>query len=137
MSAEENKEHSFTGIHILGEMYGIEPSLLDNIDYLGKALCEGIEASGASLCDMQSKQFEPQGVTMLALLSESHASIHTYPDEGALFFDAFTCGRTCQPTRIADALAKALKPSHKVMKEIERGKPVSSETSTEAPGKNS
>ena len=121
MTAVDNDEHNFLGTHILGEMYGIDAELLDNMDVLGQALNQGIEKSGATLCDMQSKQFEPQGITMLALLSESHASIHTYPDKGALFFDAFTCGRRCQPMRIADALAEALKPSHKVIKEISRG----------------
>lgn len=114
-------EHIFQGIHILGEMYGIEPELLDNVELLEGALREGIEASGASLCGIQTKKFEPQGVTILGLLSESHASIHTYPDRGALFFDAFTCGTRCQPHKIAEALSKVLNPTRTNLQSVRRG----------------
>ena len=120
MTGEE--EHAFIGIHILGEMYGIDAELLNNSDVLGGALTEGINRSGATLCHLQTKQFEPQGITMLALLSESHASVHTYPDQGALFFDAFTCGVECQPEQIAKALEAALKPKRCNLKKILRGK---------------
>lgn len=119
-------EHIFQGIHILGEMYGIEPELLDNVELLEKALREGIEESGASLCGIQTKKFEPQGVTILGLLSESHASIHTYPDRGALFFDAFTCGTRCQPQKIAEALSKVLNPSRTNLQSVVRGEDSSS-----------
>ena len=124
-----NEEHLFQGIHILGELYGIEAELLDDVKLLEDALKEGIEASGATLCGFQTKKFEPQGVTILGLLSESHASIHTYPDKGALFFDAFTCGDRCQPVRIAEALIKALKPGKSNLKSVRRGE----DTGTGAP----
>ena len=74
--------------------------MLNNKELLEQTLKEGIEQSGATLCSMQTKVFEPSGITSLALLSESHASLHTYPDEQALFFDAFTCGTECQPQRL-------------------------------------
>lgn len=115
------EEHLFHGVHVLGEIYGVEASILDDVHLLEKILTKGIEASGASLCGTQVKQFEPNGVTILALLSESHASIHTYPDKGALFFDAFTCGDRCKPELIATALIQALKPSRHTLSTIKRG----------------
>jgi S-adenosylmethionine decarboxylase len=48
---------------------------------------------------------------VLALLAESHASIHSYPEAGSLFFDAFTCGSNCEPERILDAVVEALMPT--------------------------
>ena len=116
------EEHGFIGVHVLGEMYGIKRELLDDLAFLEKALRKGIEACGATLCGMSHKVFEPSGVTLLALLSESHASIHTYPEEGALFFDAFTCGPRCKPQYIADALLEALAPTTHNLQCIERGK---------------
>lgn len=116
-----SEEHIFQGIHILGEMYGIDPAMLDNAELLEEALKEGVRESGATLCGVQTKKFEPQGVTILGLLSESHASLHTYPDRGALFFDAFTCGTRCQPQKIAEALSRALKPLKTNLQSIRRG----------------
>jgi S-adenosylmethionine decarboxylase len=113
--------HQFSGVHVLGEIYGVKPELLDNLELLENAIKAGIEQSGATLCGLQSKQFEPYGVTILALLSESHASIHTYPDQEALFFDAFTCGDTCDPRRICEALVEALDPADTHIKVVRRG----------------
>ncbi len=121
---ENTLEHKFEGIHVFGEMYGIEGHLIDNVTLLEEALKQGIEASGATLCHMQVKKFEPQGVTILALLSESHASIHTYPDYGAIFFDAFTCGVVCQPQRIGEVLESVLKPTKSHLQTIRRGEDV-------------
>ena len=113
--------HEFIGVHVFGELYGVKTELLDDMELLRGALEKGIKDCGASLCDIQQKQFSPNGVTILALLSESHASIHTYPEEGALFFDAFTCGLTCKPERIADALVECLSPKDKNLQKIMRG----------------
>ena len=113
--------HGFHGVHIFGEMYGISSERLDHLEQLKAALEKGIQASGATLCNMQWKQFEPSGLTLLALLSESHASIHTYPEEGALFFDAFTCGTECKPEKIAEALEEVLKPERSHLQTVLRG----------------
>ena len=119
MEAED--KHCFFGVHILGEMFGVDPSLLNDLTFLEESLSEGIRMSGATLCGIQSKQFEPNGVTILGLLSESHVSIHTYPEEGSLFFDAFTCGHRCQPELIAKTLSLALNPKKENFHRIERG----------------
>ena len=117
----QETEHIFMGVHVLGEMYGVDFDKLNDKELLETALKKGIEKSGASLCSMQTKVFEPYGVTSLALLSESHASIHTYPDFGSLFFDAFTCGETCDPKKIAESLIEILKPESHDLKVVYRG----------------
>lgn len=114
-------EHPFRGLHILEEMYGIQKDLLMNRSFLVEQLTQGIARSGATLCSLQVKEFDSGGLSILALLSESHSSIHTYPEFGALFFDAFTCGDRCAPQRIADQLASALEARQRRTKRIERG----------------
>jgi S-adenosylmethionine decarboxylase proenzyme len=114
-------EHAFQGVHIFGECYGIRADLLNDMEKLSLWLSMGIERSGATLCSMQQKQFSPSGVTLLALLSESHASIHTYPDEGAFFFDAFTCGPICRPQEIAHFLIEQLQPTSHHLQTVHRG----------------
>ncbi|OAJ96196.1 adenosylmethionine decarboxylase [Vibrio bivalvicida] len=112
--------HDFKGKHAFGELYGIESSKLNDTSYLENLLIEGIKSSGATLCSIQSKKFEPSGVTLLALLSESHASIHTYPEKGSMFVDAFTCG-SCNPEEVIKTLEKGLSASHTNISSITRG----------------
>ena len=87
----------FAGQHVLAELEGVSPELLDDEQFLRHALGEALTQADATVLEVVSKQFEPQGVTVLALLSESHASIHTYPEVGAVFVDVFTCGTRAKP----------------------------------------
>ena len=116
-----SQNHLFQGIHVFGELHGVVPEDLNDAEHLEKLLIAGIAESGATLCGIQKKSFSPSGVTLLALLSESHASIHTYPQEGSLFFDAFTCGTECQPMLIANALIQGLSPSRHRLEKVLRG----------------
>ncbi len=111
----------FTGQHVLAEFAGIEASLLDDELFLRRTLEHVLDQAGATVCEVSSKQFEPQGVTVLALLSESHASIHTYPEIGALFVDVFTCGDRAQPELAVRLLAEALGAATVQTKTIHRG----------------
>lgn len=117
----QDSKHFFFGIHVFGEMFGIAGESLNDPELLEAALKKGIASSGATLCDIQIKRFDPSGVTLLALLSESHASIHTYPEFGSLFFDAFTCGDHCKPQKIADELAATLKAERSQVQSLRRG----------------
>lgn len=79
------------GCHVLAEFTGVDPGLADDIDRLRSILGKALAAAGATVCGIIDKRFEPHGVTVLALLANSHASIHSYPEQGAMFIDVFTC----------------------------------------------
>ncbi|MDF2723697.1 MAG: S-adenosylmethionine decarboxylase, partial [Paenibacillus sp.] len=70
---------------------------------------------------VQAKQFEPQGATVLVLLSESHISIHTYPEKGFAALDCYTCGETVDPQAAIDYLVSVLKPTRTYAKKLIRG----------------
>lgn len=114
--------HPFFGRHLLAELYGVCSTRLDDPELLVGALRQGVTQSGATLLNLEVKRFDPQGVTILALLAESHASLHTYPEVGALFFDAFTCG-LCDPEAILAALAAVLEPAEVERRLLKRGGP--------------
>ncbi len=101
--------HPFAGHHLLAELYGVPPARLDDLELLAEALRRGVELGGATLLHLEVRRFSPHGVTVLALLAESHASLHSYPEAGALFFDAFTCGKG-RPEAILEAVVEALAP---------------------------
>ncbi len=112
----------FAGQHVLAELEGVAEQLLDDEQFLRDTLHSALSRSQATVCEVIAKRFEPQGVTVLALLSESHASLHTYPEEGSIFIDVFTCGNTAQPERAVELLAEALRPESVNTRTIRRGR---------------
>ncbi|WP_107658147.1 adenosylmethionine decarboxylase [Nocardia suismassiliense] len=112
----------FTGWHVLAEFGGVDATLCDDLERLESALRESLIAAGVTICDVVHKKFDPQGVTVLALLSESHASIHTYPESGDIFVDVFTCGSIgAGASKAVELLRDKLSPKDVRMEVIRRG----------------
>ncbi|MFI6043725.1 adenosylmethionine decarboxylase [Nocardia sp. NPDC051321] len=112
----------FTGWHVLAEFGGVDATLCDDLERLESALRESLIAAGVTICDVVHKKFDPQGVTVLALLSESHASIHTYPESGDIFVDVFTCGSIgAGASKAVELLRDRLSPKDVRMQVIRRG----------------
>jgi S-adenosylmethionine decarboxylase len=111
----------FTGRHVLAELDGALPAVLDDESYLRDALESALRECGATVCQVISKRFNPQGVTVLALLSESHASLHSYPEVGSAFVDVFTCGAKSDPELAVRSLAGALGASVARCQTLSRG----------------
>lgn len=99
---------TFAGRHVLAELRGIDPALLGDEDVVVAALRTALSEGGATVLDVVSRRFDPQGATVVALLAESHASVHAYPEAGAAFVDVFTCGEQADPDRVVDALGEVL-----------------------------
>ncbi|MBO2943956.1 adenosylmethionine decarboxylase [Paenibacillus sp. F411] len=114
-------EYSTFGRHVAVDTWGVDFELLNNAEYLQSQMVEAAEACGATVLSVQSKQFEPQGATVLVLLSESHLSIHTYPERGFAAIDCYTCGETVDPQLAIDYLVSALKPEKCYAKKLVRG----------------
>ena len=97
---------SFSGRHVLAELRGVSAALLADPAAVARALRTALDGGGASTLDVVTHRFEPQGTTVLALLAESHASVHAYPEAGAAFVDVFTCGEHADPERIVEILGR-------------------------------
>jgi S-adenosylmethionine decarboxylase len=80
------------GHHYLIDVAGCDASTLNDEEYLKKLLEAGAIFSGATVLKTESHKFSPQGVTAFCLLSDSHISIHTWPEDGRAAIDMFTCG---------------------------------------------
>ena len=114
-------EYSTFGRHVAVDTWGVDFDLLNNEEYLQAQMVDAAEACGATVLSVQSKQFEPQGATVLVLLSESHLSIHTYPERGFAAIDCYTCGETVDPQLAIDYLVSVLKPEKTYAKKLVRG----------------
>lgn len=114
-------EYSTFGRHVAVDTWGVDFELLNNAEFLQAQMVEAAEACGATVLSVQSKQFEPQGATVLVLLSESHLSIHTYPEKGFAALDCYTCGETVDPQLAIDYMLSVLKPTTAHAKKLVRG----------------
>ncbi|MCC6626692.1 MAG: adenosylmethionine decarboxylase [Chloroflexi bacterium] len=97
--------------HLLLRLEGCPPEVLDDETALQALVTRAATATGATVLHVVSHRFQPHGVTVVALLAESHASLHTYPEDGRAYWDCFTCGPHTDPARSATVLCAALRPA--------------------------
>lgn len=101
---------SFQGKHFVASYIDCDLRALSDLENLIGAMDKAVEASGATILDQTPYVFPPNGLTIVYLLSESHASLHTYPEHGACFVDLFTCGDSCSAEKFDEALRNYLQP---------------------------
>ena len=96
------------GKHCILELYDCDSSRLDDEAFLRDTITTAAKRAGATLLNLITHRFEPQGVTGLALLAESHISIHTWPESGYAAVDVFTCGDHTMPEKACQILWEEL-----------------------------
>ena len=111
--------------HCILELYSCDPAKLDDEAFLRTAITNAAKRAGATLLNLITPRFDPQGVTGLALLAESHISIHTWPESGYAAVDVFTCGDHTMPERACIVLSEELAAAHYKLKSFRRETPAS------------
>lgn len=107
------------GTHLILDFY--DAARLDELDYMDQALRAAVAEADATLLDLSLHHFTPYGgISGVAVLAESHLSVHTWPETGYAAFDAFMCG-SAEPRRAGQALERYFRPSRVVMTEHLRG----------------
>ena len=108
------------GRHLILDLYDCDPGILDDYDELTRLLEAALSMAGATILRIFGEKFEPQGVTLLALLAESHASIHTWPELGYCAIDLYTCGAATSTDKTAEFLTYKLGSTNQVKKDLVR-----------------
>lgn len=111
------------GKHALFELHGGNPNLLNDEDFVKSALTEAAEVAGATLLSLVSHKFSPQGVTAVALLSESHLSLHSWPEFGFASIDCYTCGSHTDPEAACKSLKDAFEATYSSIRLLRREGP--------------
>lgn len=118
MSKITNNDYA-PGTHILLDFFGIKNS--NDVEFIRETLLEAAKACKATVLDIKLHSFgENNGITGVALLAESHISIHTWPENEFAAIDVFMCGN-CDATQAIEPLEKMFKPKKSSIKEIQRG----------------
>ena len=109
----------YSGTHLLIDLWG--GVRLDDLQYLEEILRQCVSACNATLLHIHLHQFSDSGgISGVAVLAESHISVHTWPERDYAAFDVFMCG-DATPLNAVDVLNKAFKPKDIKVKEILRG----------------
>lgn len=98
----------FAGTHLIIDLWGAER--LDDLEHIRRTLIEAVEAAGATLLHIHLHHFTPNGgVSGVAVLAESHISIHTWPERRYAALDVFMCG-DAEPAKCVPVLERAFSP---------------------------
>lgn len=109
----------FAGTHLIIDLTGA--SRLDELDHIDATLREAVEVAGATLLHIHLHHFSPNGgVSGVAVLAESHISIHTWPERGYAALDVFMCG-DAQPHKAIEVLRRAFRPDAIQLNDLKRG----------------
>jgi S-adenosylmethionine decarboxylase len=112
----------YAGVHLLIDL--LQAERLDDLDHVEQALRRCVEASNATLLHIHLHRFTPNGgISGVAVLAESHISIHSWPEYGYAALDVFMCG-DANPEASIDVLKEAFSPRKVVVKTLLRGKEI-------------
>ena len=111
----------FAGTHLIIEV--VDGEGLDDEHRIQTAFRDCVEECGATLLHIHTHKFSPQGVSGVAVLAESHISVHTWPEIGYGAFDVFMCG-DAQPWKAVEVLRAAFDAGDVRVKELLRGEEV-------------
>ena len=120
----------FQGKHLLLELYGCNSEKLNDEIFLRCKIDNASKLARASVLNLVSNKFEPFGVTAIALLAESHLSIHTWPESQYAAIDIFTCGKNMLPNLASQFLIDQLEATNHILKIINRDYPLYIENQT-------
>ncbi len=113
------------GIHIVAEFIYCAKKILNDKKRIEQALRAGLKKSGIGVVTISSHKFNPVGVTTIAIVTESHIAIHTYPEASHISLDIFTCSAEREkPFALLKFLRERFKPRIVRTVELQRGNPI-------------
>jgi S-adenosylmethionine decarboxylase len=109
----------FAGTHLIIDLWGAKR--IDDLEHMEQALRDAVDAAGATLLHIHLHHFTPNGgISGVAVLAESHISVHTWPERDFAAFDVFMCG-DAQPELAIDVFKRAFTPTSTQVGEHLRG----------------
>ena len=134
---DKEKVHNFSSEniarHCILELYECDKAKLNDEAFIRNTITSSAKIAGETLINLVTHTFKPQGITGLALLAESHISIHTWPEIGYAAIDVFTCGDHTMPEKACKLLSKDFLAKHFSFKNIAREIPSGIQTLNREP----
>ena len=109
------------GRHILAEIYGCDARILNDEDFIKKVMANSALKAGAEVREAIFHKFSPQGVSGVVIISESHLTVHTWPELGYAAVDVFTCGNRINPWDACNYMTEKFNAKNMTATEVKRG----------------
>lgn len=109
------------GHHYIAEGSGCNPETIGKVETVEQILVRAAEVAGVTVWSISFHRFSPNGVSGVVVISESHLSVHTWPEYGYVALDIFTCGNTAKPEAAVEYALKEFGASSMHITEITRG----------------
>lgn len=109
------------GTHIVCELSGCDAALLTDVEAVSDMMLRAAREANATVIERAFHRFQPQGVSGVVVIEESHLSIHTWPETGYAAMDFYTCGDHTDPWAACEYAAKALGAKTMLTTEVKRG----------------
>ncbi len=109
------------GYQFILELYGCCYEFLNDEKRVGEALTKAAMVAGAHVIDTRFHTFSPHGVSGVVVISESHLTVHTWPEYGYAAIDVFTCGTGLNNDAAIDCIREHFEPAHITVMELKRG----------------
>lgn len=118
---QQSGTNSYLGRHILAEFFECNSNILNNIELIEKMMVDAAVECGATVVTKTFHKFSPFGISGVVVISESHLTIHTWPENGYAAVDLFTCGESCDPKVAYEYLKAGLMSTSGSFTELKRG----------------
>ncbi len=109
------------GRHLIVELLDCRPAVLEDLEAVKTGLEEAARRAGATIVATTFHQFNPMGLSGVVVISESHLSIHTWPEYGYAAVDIFSCGEALRPEVAVAYLVECLGAERVSVVELQRG----------------
>jgi len=109
------------GKHLLAEYYECDRDSLNDLSRVEESLLKAAKEAGATVIGSSFHVFEPYGVSGVVVISESHLTIHTWPEYGFAAVDIFTCGDEVDPMKAHEFLKGVFKTQKATVETVLRG----------------
>ncbi|MFA9457175.1 adenosylmethionine decarboxylase [Halalkalibacter sp. APA_J-10(15)] len=108
------------GRHVIAELWGCDEHKLNNMSFIEQVFVDAALKAGAEVREVAFHKFAPHGVSGVVIISESHLTIHSFPEHGYASIDVYTCG-DLDPTVASNFIADSLQASTSEVIEVPRG----------------
>jgi len=109
------------GRHILIDVFEVPFKILDDEKLILRRLVRAARKAGATVLHSHAHHFEPHGVSCVVIISESHFTIHTWPEASYAAVDLFTCGKTVNLDLAMREILSFLQGGYSKVTTVERG----------------
>lgn len=109
------------GIQLMAELWECNREKIDSPKRIEEIMLRAAQGAGAEIIGSMFHEFEPQGVSGVVVIAESHLTIHTWPEQGYAAVDIFTCGEHTDPWKALEILAGEFEAEETQSMEINRG----------------